>query len=357
MSARNQPPAVASDPPSTTVSAPAAASPPAAPISPSAPTVCAHVGSGLLDVEGDDAIAFLHGQLSSDVKSLSAGRAQYWSYNSPKGRMLANGVLWRPLGNPAGRVVLLLAGDLTEAIRKRLSMFVLRSKVTLADSRDRRTLLGLAGPGAAEAAREALGIDVHSFAVATFNGDASAFALPDGRILVACPPASAPIIHAALTRHAAAAGADAWRRFGIAAGVPKITAATSDLFVPQALNWDLLGGIDFQKGCYPGQEIVARMQYLGRLKERLYAFRTDAENVAPATRLYSAASSGEQPCGTVVNAAPDTTGGSVLLAVVQLAAVDADDVRLNATDGPALVRQPLPYAIPDAPQPRAPRKL
>jgi tRNA-modifying protein YgfZ len=338
------------------VPASAAASPAATPNIPSAPIVCAHVGSGLLDVEGDDAIAFLHGQLSSDVTSLAPGRAQYWSYNSPKGRMLANGVLWRPLTGSAGRVVMLLAGDLTEAIRKRLSMFVLRAKVTIAEGKDRRTLLGLAGPGAAEAAREALGIDVSSFAVTAFSGDASAFALPDGRVLVACPPASAPIIHAALARHAATAGADTWRRFGIAAGVPKLTAATSDLFVPQALNWDLLGGIDFQKGCYPGQEIVARMQYLGRLKERLYAFRTDAENVAPAARLHSASFDAEQPCGTVVNAAPDTTGGSVLLAVVQQAALAADDIRLGAPDGAALVRQPLPYAIPDAATSRQPRQ-
>ncbi len=321
------------------------------------PVVCAHVGSALLEVSGDDAVAFLHGQLSSDVQSLESGRGQYWSYNSPRGRMLANGVLWRPATGAAGRVMLLLAADLADTVRRRLSMFVLRAKVAIADVRDRYTLLGLAGSGNAEATRDALGVTVAPFVAAPFNGDASALALPDGRIVVTCPATSAPIIHAALARHAATADAETWRWFAIAAGVPKITAATSDLFVPQAANWDLLGGVSFQKGCYPGQEIVARMQYLGRLKERLFAFRTDAEDVPPAARAFSATFGVDQACGTVVNAASDPSGGSVLLAVVQQAAVDANDIRLNAPNGPRLVPQALPYAVPEAAPPRAPRAL
>lgn len=334
-----------------TLSKPAASIPPVA-----APVVCAHVGSALVEVTGDDAVAFLHGQLSSDVESLTPGQAQYWSYNSPKGRMLANGALWRPAAGPS-RVMLLLAADLADTIRRRLSMFVLRSNVALHDARNRYTLIGLAGGGEGVTARDALGVTVAPFTAVPFNGDATALALPDGRIVVAAPVRNAPIIHAALARHAATVGAETWRWFAIAAGVPKITAATSDLFVPQAANWDLLGGVSFQKGCYPGQEIVARMQYLGRLKERLFAFRTDAEDVAPAARLYSATFGADQACGTVVNAAPDPARGSALLAVVQLTAADADDVRLNAPDGPPLARQPLPYAIPAAAEPRAPRTL
>jgi folate-binding protein YgfZ len=338
-----------SDSPSTSTSA--------SRVTPSAPVVCAHIGAGLLEVNGDDAMAFLQGQLSSDVQALAPGQAQYWSYNSPKGRMLANGVLWRPLTGAPGRVLLLLSADLAEAIQRRLSMFVLRAKVVIQDARDRYALLGLAGMGDGDAAREALGVTVAPLAAVPFNGDASAVQLPDGRIVVACPAASAPIIHAALARHAATADAVTWRWYAIMAGVPKITAATSDLFVPQAANWDLMGGVNFRKGCYPGQEIIARMQYLGRLKERLFAFRTDAEQLSSGTRLYSATFADGQPCGTVVNVAPDPASGQVLLAVVQQVAVDADDVRLQAPDGPKLARQPLPYAVPDAPPARAPRKL
>jgi tRNA-modifying protein YgfZ len=322
----------------------------------STPAVCAHVGSALLHVAGDDAVAFLHGQLSSDVKSLEPSSGQYWSYNSPKGRVLANGVLWRSGANAPPRLMLILAADLADTIRRRLAMFVLRANVTIEDTRARYALLGLAGPHTADIAHEALGITVSPLAAVSFNGDAAAFTLPDGRILIACSLASAPIIHAAFARHAVTADAAMWRWHAIRAGVPKITAATSDMFVPQALNWDVLGGISFQKGCYPGQEIVARTQYLGRLKERLFAFRTSAEHIEAAMRLHSS-TFGDQPCGTVVDAAPDPAGGSVLLAVVQQAAVDAGDLRLEGLDGAPLMRQPLPYAIAEPSAPRAPRSL
>ncbi len=322
---------------------------------PSAPVVCAHTASGLLEVTGDDAVAFLHGQLSSDVQALAPGHAQYWSYNSPKGRMLANGVLWRPAGDPV-RVVMLLSSDLAEPIRRRLSMFVLRAKVVISDGKDRYATMGVAGTEGAASAREALGVTVAPLAPIAFGGDAKALALPDGRILIVCAASNAPLIHAALARHAAIADAETWRWFGIAAGVPTITAPTSDLFVPQAVNWDVLDGISFRKGCYPGQEIVARMQYLGRLKERLHAFRTDAEDIAAGTRLFSATFGGDQSCGTVVNAARDTASGSVLLAGGLAPSAAADDVRLGAPDGPALRALALPYPIPEAAAaPRTPR--
>jgi len=322
----------------------------------SAPVVCAHTACGLVEARGGDALAFLQGQLSSDVESLGPGQGQYWSYNSPKGRMLANGVLWRPADATPERVLLLMSADLVEPIRRRLSMFVLRAKVTLEDVRERHALIGVAGTDGAEAAREALGVIVAPLTAVSFGDDGVALALPDGRIIVASSAARGPLIHAALARNAAIADGETWRRFGIIAGVPTITAATSDLFVPQAANWDLVGGVSFKKGCYPGQEIVARMQYLGRLKERLHAFRTDAEAIAAGTRLFSATFDNEQSCGTVVNAARDSGSGSVLLAVVQTAAALAQDVRLGAVDGPLLQSLPLPYAVPEATAaPRAPR--
>ena len=204
--------------------------------------------------------------------------------------MLANGVLWRPRVGPAGRVMMLLAADLVDAIRRRLVDVRAAREGRRSEKRsDRYSLLGLAGAGDAERAHATRSeCAVAPLAAVPFSGDANALALPDGRIVVACPPPSAP-------DHPRGAGAArrarptprSWRWFGIAAGVPMITAATSDLFVPQAANWDVLGGVNFQKGCYPGQEIVARMQYLGRLKERLFAFRTEAEDVAPAARCYS----------------------------------------------------------------------
>jgi folate-binding protein YgfZ len=181
-------------------------------------------------------------------------------------------------------------------------------KAVIQDVRERHALLGVAGIDDADAARHALGVVVAPMTAVPFGADATALALPDGRIVVACAAASGPLIHAALARNAAIADAETWRWFGIAAGVPTITAPTSVLFVPQAANWDLLGGVSFKKGCYPGQEIVARMQYLGRLKERLYAFRAETEDIAAGTRLFSTALGDDQSCGTVVNA--DTSGGA-----------------------------------------------
>jgi folate-binding protein YgfZ len=312
---------------------------------PPTPVVTPHTQWALLRVAGDDGVAFLHGQLSSDVKALRPGDGQYWSYNSPKGRTLANGVLWRaPAGDDA--VTLLLAADLAATIRRKLAMYVLRARVTIDDVTDHHALLGLAGAGAAQAAQEALGVAPPRATAVAFGANATAFALPDGRFVIVAAT-QAPIVQAALARHASIVDADTWRWLGVAAGVPWITAATSDLFIPQMLNWDVLGGVNFRKGCYPGQEIVARMQYLGRLKERLFAFRSDAFDAAPATRLFSAALAPDQPCGTLVNAAPHPSGGTAILAVVQVAAADADDLALGTPDGPRLRRHALPYPVPD----------
>ena len=318
---------------------------------PADPAACLDTRWSVLRVAGSDAIAFLHGQLSSDVEALRAGSGQYWSYNSPKGRMLANGVLWRaPVGDS---VTMLVATDLAEAIRKRLSMFVLRAKATIEDAGRTVTLIGIAGDRGGDAVRDAFGPSLAPGTAAAFGRDAQAFMLPDRRVVVVAPQAEGPVLQAALARHAPWIGNDEWRWFGIAAGVPWITAATSDLFIPQTLNFDLLGGVSFTKGCYPGQEIVARMQYLGRLKERLFAFHADALDASPAMRLYSATFDATQPCGTLVDAAPDVDGGVALLAVVQLAAAEAGDVTLGGPGGPRLVRRELPYAVPtDAPRAR-----
>ena len=319
-------------------------------ITPPAPAACHHTGWGVLRVAGADAAAFLHCQLSSDVQGLDAGCGQYWSYNSPKGRMLANGVLWRaPAGQGDGAITLLVAADLAETLRRRLGMFVLRSKVTIEDASASTMLIGVAGDGSAEATREALGVSPPPGGTAMFGAAGTAFTLPDRRIAIVAPHADGRVLQAALARHTSAVGNAEWRRFGIAAGVAWIGAATSDLFVPQMVNWDLLGGVSFRKGCYPGQEIVARMQYLGRLKERLFAFHADALDAPPATRLFSATFGAGQSCGTVVDAAPDAAGGIALLAVAQLAAVAADDLTLGAPGGPPLMRRALPYAVPTEP--------
>lgn len=308
---------------------------------------------GLLDFEGPDARAFLQGQLSNDVGALSHGHGQWSSYNSPKGRVLANFWLWQaPGGLGLERYDALVAADLAAAMQKRLSMFVLRAKVHVTDRTPGCRFFGVAGTGASAALTAVYGrAPAAGEALELAGVHVQIVALPDGRFVVIVPAESAGAVDEALSRHAMRTDAERWRAFGIAAGIPWITAATSDLFVAQMINWDALAGVNFQKGCYPGQEVVARMRYLGRLKERLFLLHADAPPPAAGTRLFSPAF-GEQPCGTVVNAAPDQRGGTELLAVVQLAAIDAPDLTLAAPGGVVLEPRTLPYPLPETVSPR-----
>ena len=311
---------------------------------------CDALPLALLAVTGLDAATFLQGQLSSDVAGLAPDACQHTSYNSPGGRMLANFVLWRAGTGPADGFRALVPEDIAEAVRKRLAMFVLRSKVTLADLSPGFARIGVGGPGATDAVRAALGAAPAVFAVERI-GETEILGLPGPRYVVVTPGDGAAAVAAALAPHATPAGFDAWQWLTIRAGVPVITAPVQDRFVLQTANWDVLGGVDFHKGCYTGQEIVARTQYLGRLKERLFAFHAPESAIAPGERLYSTAFPG-QACGTVVNAAPAPGGGCDLLAVLQLAAAASGDVRLGAPDGPALIALPLPYAVPPPAEPR-----
>jgi folate-binding protein YgfZ len=301
-----------------------------------------------LTFEGADAAAFLHGQLSSDVAAMAEGAVAWTSYNSAKGRMLATLLLWRRTPEAYAAFV---ASDLAEPLRKRLSMFVLRSSVKVADLTSTGVRCGVAGVDARAAIHAALSVDLRP-GFGAQAADAWAVALPDGRFLVHAPNAVAAAVRDRLLAHARAVPPGHWDWLQVRAGIPMITRATQDLFVPQTANWDLVGGLDFRKGCYPGQEIVARMQYLGRLKERLFAYHAASAAPAPATPIFSPAF-GEPACGIVVNAASSPAGGSDLLAVVQWSAAHNADLHLGTADGPVLVSAPLPY---DVPAPTAPNR-
>lgn len=299
----------------------------------------------VLAVDGADAAAFLNGQLSVEIVGLPADACRYACFNSPKGRMLANFVVWREPPRHE-RFLILLPGDLAQAVAKRLSMYILRSRVTITDLSDEIARIGVGGPDAAAAVGTALGAAPAPFELLTF-GTVTVLGLPGPRYVVLSPGSPSETARDELRRHTIAASFDVWRWLTIRAGVPVITTATQDTFVAQTANWDVLGGIDFQKGCYTGQEIIARTQYLGRLKERAFVFHAATEGVRPGERLFSAVF-GDQACGTVVDAVAAPAGGCDLIAVLQLAAAERDDVRVGAPDGPALARLPLPYAIPSA---------
>lgn len=277
--------------------------------------------NALLFVSGDDASAFLHAQLTNDVEALGVNRAQWNGWCSPKGRLLATFLLVR---RPDGFLAM-LPGEIAAPIAKRLAMFVLRSKVKIADVSDRYARRGILGHRAGPAPME----------VSEDNG-AILVGLEPGRIVAFMPP------ERALTPNVSP---DAWELAAIRAGVPIITAATQEAFVPQMANFELVGGVSFKKGCYPGQEIVARMQYRGGLKRRMaLAHVGGSQRPQPGESVYSA-TFGDQAAGTIVNAAPVPEGGFDALVVAQIESLQRGDLRWKSPDGPGLeVRSHPPLA-------------
>jgi folate-binding protein YgfZ len=284
-------------------------------------------------VGGPDATTFLQGQFTNDVAGLDIGATQWNGWCSPKGRLLATFALAR-LGPDDYR--LLLPADVVTGIVRRLRMFVLRSKVVVSPS-DTEVCIGFHG-----------GSDLPGPGRAQERDGAGLIGAPDGRVVAVCSSLAASAVWADASSRATPVGSPAWDWLGIRAGIPVVTAATQDRFVPQMLLWEL-HGVSFRKGCYPGQEIVARMQYRGRPKERLYRARIAAAAPMPGTPLYSPRF-GEQACGTVVNAVEVPGEPAELLAVLQIASAGNDPVSLTADGaGPTLEILPLPYAVPDSP--------
>ena len=254
--------------------------------------------NALIGVSGDDAASFLQGQLTNDVNELPADAAQWTGWCTPKGRLLATFLLMRM----TNAYLLMLPAEIAAPIRKRLSMFVLRSKVKLEDVGDAWVRIGLAGPGAAAAIARRFGRAPDPMKQVRANGSA-VVSLNHSRFLLLAPPADAPALWEALSHEATEAGANAWEWTSIRAGIPAVVAATQEAFVPQMANFDLIGAVSFHKGCYPGQEIVARMQYRGILKRRMALAHGEADSPPqPGESVYSAAF-GDQAAGTIANAA------------------------------------------------------
>jgi tRNA-modifying protein YgfZ len=293
---------------------------------------------GLIRAQGPDAASFLHGQLTQDTNSLREGTARLAGYCSPKGRLLASFIVWRAPAATPDTLYLACSADLLAPTLKRLSMFVLRAKCKLSDATAALPLYGLAGATAAAW----LGDSAPATPWASTDlGAGQLIRLPDAqgtpRWLLAQPAeAAAPALPAL--------PAETWAWLEVHSGVARITAATAEQFVPQMVNLELVGGVNFQKGCYPGQEIVARSQYRGTLKRRALVFDSAATLAVGQEVFHSADAS--QPAGMVALAAPRPGGGCSALVEVKLAALDDGSLHAGTADGPLLVRGSLPYAIP-----------
>ena len=302
---------------------------------------------GVIRARGAEAASFLQGQLTNDVVTLDSSHARLAGFCSAKGRLQASFLVWKPADD---ELLLACSASVLPATLKRLSMFVMRARCKLSDASGDVALWGVMG----EAARRLLrGAEVGQTRVdegatlirlADGGGDADGDAESAARCLLVlgadAPVDALPAAPGALL----AITLDAWRLGEVRSGIPVIEAATVDQFVPQMLNYELVGGVDFQKGCYPGQEVVARSQYRGTVKRRMFRFDVNAP-AAPGQEVFHSADAG-QPAGMVVNAAPHADGlGASLLVEVKLAALTAGSLHLGAPTGPALRRAELPYDV------------
>ena len=294
---------------------------------------------GLIRFTGDDAQQFLNGQLSCDVNSLESLHACYGSYSTPKGRMLASFLLWRE----AAGFFMQLPRSLREPIQKRLAMYIMRSKVKAEDAGGAQVLIGVAGKEAGAILKPLFAeLPAEPLALTSTEG-ASLLRLSADRYQIIASPERAPQLRDAIGRNAMPVGTAVWDWLDIRAGIPFITPATQEQLVPQMANLDLIGGMSYSKGCYPGQEIVARMHYLGRLKQRMYLANIEGlESPQPGDKLYSA-DLGNQASGMIVSAAPSPDGGFDVLAAIQIESVKGDAVHWKSPHGPRLRFSELPY--------------
>ncbi|WP_321840536.1 CAF17-like 4Fe-4S cluster assembly/insertion protein YgfZ [Burkholderia cepacia] len=301
---------------------------------------------GVIDVAGDDAATFLHSQLTNDIEHLDAASARLSGYCSPKGRLLGSFLAWR-----AGHGVrLLVSKDVQPAVQKRLSMFVLRAKAKLTDASDTLAVVGFAGDvrDALSGIFDALPDGVH---VKVDGPAGTLIRVPDAagrkRYLWIGPRAEVDARVAALGGTLPVVSPAVWDWLDIRAGEPRITQPAVEQFVPQMVNFDVIGAVNFRKGCYPGQEIVARSQYRGTIKRRtaLAHVAGETDTVHAGVELFHSDDPG-QPCGMIVNAAAAPAGGIDALVEIKLAALDNGTVHLGSADGPVLAFDALPYAWP-----------
>ena len=296
---------------------------------------------GIIRAVGEDAIKFLQGQLTQDVALLGPTQARLAAFCNAKGRMQASFVVFK---RSPEEVLLVCSRDLLAATLKRLSMFVMRAKAKLTDATDDFLLYGLTGsaidPMAVSAQPAWTKVDVD---------DANLIVLYPGAgqpRAMWCAPVHGPVPEGKPIE------LETWNWLEVQSGIATICQPVFESFVPQMLNYESVGGVNFKKGCYPGQEIVARSQFRGTLKRRAYVVHTDSDaSPEPGQEVFQGQDS-DQPCGLVAASAAHPEGGfDAIVSIQTSAAADATThlgekpLRLGNPTGPALTLLPLPYPL------------
>ena len=308
---------------------------------------------GVIRAVGVDAATFLQGQLTQDFVLLGLHEARLTAYCSPKGRMLASFIAFKREtvtaadGTASAPEILLICNqDILAQTLKRLSMFVMRAKVKLTDASADFSIYGLTGEAFESAAIKIAGKVIHTPTPTLTKVDFGPTAL------VALYPALGQPRGLWVTPagEAAPAGellsAELWHWADVHSGIAHISLPVVEAFVPQMLNYESVGGVNFKKGCYPGQEVVARSQFRGTLKRRAYVVQIDEASAEPAVgQEVFHSSDAEQPCGTIAQVAASPTSGFTAIVSMQVAASADGTLTLGSAKGAKIKLLPLPYLL------------
>ncbi|GJL82033.1 MAG: folate-binding protein [marine bacterium B5-7] len=304
-------------------------------------SVCQLDHLGILVFDGPDSANFLHGQLSNDIENLQSHSVILAAYCNPKGRVIT---IMRILKITPQRFLILMPKDLIETVAKRLRMFVLRAKVQV-EILDQAVILGLTDATLASRINPNL------------PGDNQLLELSDSAWLIAVRPGETPVryLYIAMDQNTAdkhTTGIDCdgdsehWLSIQAADGVPEVFHSTSEAFLPQGINLDLIDGVNFRKGCYPGQEIVARLRYLGKLKQRMLRVRYNGSSHTAGENIYSSGKKiGQLVFGSPIDSRESDTRGNAGLVSVNFANLDRDAVTFE--DETAIEVFNLPYEVPE----------
>ncbi len=298
----------------------------------------------LVNVSGEDAETFLHNQFTNDLKALALHHNQLSAYCNPKGRVLA---LFQITRLAADSFLLALPQEIAEATLKRLKMFVMRSDVNFEDMSKAWSHIGVAGPKSIDILKANNIIAPENNHELSKHNQLMIINIPgpSARFRIVGPTNEIQELWQAVSQQASIAGQQAWEYQDIVIGQPTLHKATVESFVPQMMNLEAAQGLSFTKGCYPGQEVVARMQYLGKLKRKMFHARASSDTCpAPGDLVYVKDDSGERKAGEIIACQPSPEAGLELLAVLEIAATENSDLHLESSLGPTIELLALTYA-------------
>ncbi|MFK5914010.1 MAG: folate-binding protein YgfZ [Woeseiaceae bacterium] len=298
---------------------------------------------GLIEVSGDDAVEFLQGQLTNDIKNVTDNQGQLSAYCNPKGRILSNFRIFKIKKS----FYLHMRRDILAATLKRLRMFVMRSKVELSDVSDVIIGMGIAGDNASTQL-------ANHFSILPQNSDD--FVTENGITLVKL---SGPLLRyqafagfsetqslwQSLSKDAVLVGENTWNLLTIRTAIPEVVTETVEAFVPQMVNLQAINSLSFTKGCYPGQEVVARMHYLGKLKRRLFRGSVKMNTLPTSGEGIFTNKENEQKIGQIVSASHSSAETVEFLAVLQIEKAENEPLHIGSSTAAVVTLLDLPYTL------------